>query len=152
MHSWMKWYHRSMCFILAWNLLSFDNVIMPWLSQLIVTAFVCSFQISAMNVCNHKASFTAWVSDTYSASVMDSVMMCCFFELQETVLLPMKNAYCYRLRYWRLMMEFLCPMFYCNIKDLIFFVLFYSVCPMQYARYMHVRVDAALVLVHMECD
>ena len=29
--SWMKWYCRSMCFVLAWNLLSFASAMAPWL-------------------------------------------------------------------------------------------------------------------------
>ena len=42
----MKWYQILICFVLTWNLLSFDNVIVPWLLQLMVIGLLIFMQIS----------------------------------------------------------------------------------------------------------
>ena len=88
----MKWYHILMCLVWAWNLLSFDYVIAPWLSQLSVTGLL-NPRISWTNVCKYIASFTAWVCAMYSASVLDNATIYCFFELQVMVPISMWNEY-----------------------------------------------------------
>jgi hypothetical protein len=40
----------------------------------------------------HIASFTTWVAAIYSASVVDRVIMDCFFELQDTAPPSMVNT------------------------------------------------------------
>ena len=47
--SWMKWYHRSMCFVLAWNLLSFASAMAPWLLHEMVSGFSSPPRISFIN-------------------------------------------------------------------------------------------------------
>ena len=49
-------------------------------------------EISLISLCIHIASLDAWVNTTYSALVLESVMMGCFLLLQFTVLEPMKYA------------------------------------------------------------
>ena len=89
----MKWYRMSICLVRAWNLLSLDNAIAPWLLQLIVNGASCKPRISFRKLRNHKASLAAWVCAIYSASVLDNAIMYCFFELQDTAPLPIWNEY-----------------------------------------------------------
>ena len=90
--SWMKWYQMSICLVHVWNLLSFDNTIAPWLSQLIVIGLT-NPRISWTNVCKYITSFTAWVCAMYSASVLDNTTIYCFLELQVTAPAPIWNEY-----------------------------------------------------------
>ena len=87
-----KWYQISMCLVHAWNLLSFDNAIALWLSQLIVIG-LSNPHIFWTNAHRYIASFTVWVCARYSASVLDNVIMYCFLELQVTAPTPMWNEY-----------------------------------------------------------
>ena len=87
-----KWYHILMCLVQVWNLLSFDNMIAPWLSQLSVTRLLNPW-ISWTNVCKYIASFAAWVWVMYSASVLNNTMIYCFFELQVMAPMPIWNKY-----------------------------------------------------------
>src|SRR5882724_6514833 len=89
---WMKWKHRSICFVLAWNWPSFDRAMADWLSQLSVIGEESGHVISPRNECNHRASFTVWVVATYSASVVDRATIDCFLELQLTAPLLMRKA------------------------------------------------------------
>ena len=89
--SQMKWYLRSMCFVHKWNLLSLANAIAPWLSHSMVSGpleFPC---ISLTKFQSQIASLAACVCTTYSASVLDSATMLCFFELQDIAPLPKWN-------------------------------------------------------------
>ena len=88
--SWMKWYHRSMCFVLAWNLLSFASAMAPWLSHEMVSGF-SSPQISFIELLSQIPSLAACICTTYSASVLDSNMTPCFFELHEITPTPKWN-------------------------------------------------------------
>ena len=81
----MKWKCRSICFVLAWNWLSFDRMMVDWLSQLSVIGEDSGHMISPRNKHNHRASFAAWVVAMYSASVVDRAMINCFLELQLTM-------------------------------------------------------------------
>ena len=90
--SWTKWYQISMCLVHVWNLLSFDNTITPWLSQLIAIG-LSNPHISWINACKYITSFAAWVCVTYSASVLNNVTMYCFLELQVMALVAMWNKY-----------------------------------------------------------
>ena len=56
--SQMKWYHRSMCFVLTWNLLSFASAMAPWLSHEMVSSF-SSPQISFMKLLSQIPSASA---------------------------------------------------------------------------------------------
>ena len=90
--SQIKWYWMSMCLVHAWNLLSFDNAIAPWLSQLIVIG-LSNPHISWTNVHKYITSFAAWVCAMYSASVLDNMTIYCFLELQVMAPMPIWNKY-----------------------------------------------------------
>ena len=80
-----------MCFVRAWNLLSFASAIAPWLSHKMVRGFSPPPRISLTKLFNHLASLVAWVCMMYLASVLKRVITCCFFELQDMVPTPKWN-------------------------------------------------------------
>ena len=90
--SWMKWYCISMCLVWVWSLLSFNNVIGPWLSQLSMTKLFYLWT-SWTNVHKYITSFTAWVWAMYSASVLNNTVIYCFFKLQVMAPMPIWNKY-----------------------------------------------------------
>ena len=82
--SQMKWYHRLMCSILTWNLLSFASMMAPWLLHEMVSGFSSPPQISFIKLLSQIPSLAACVCAMYSASVLDSNTTPCFLELQES--------------------------------------------------------------------
>src|SRR5277367_51819 len=89
----MKWKCTSMCLVRAWYVESLDSAMAPWLSQKIVVGPLRSAESSERSLRSHMASFAACVRPTYSDSVLERVMMGCFFELQDIAPLPIKKAY-----------------------------------------------------------
>ena len=87
----MKWYHRSMCFVLAWNLLSFASMMAPWLSHEMVSSFSSPPWISFIKLLSQIPSLATCVCMTYSASVLDSDTTPCFLELHEIAPTPKWN-------------------------------------------------------------
>ena len=81
----MKWYRISMCFVRAWNWPSLEwaRANADWLSSCMVTGSLIGWNNSKMNCQSHSASLAAYVSAIYSASVVESAMISCCFELQE---------------------------------------------------------------------
>ena len=75
--SQMKWYWISICLVWAWNLLSFDNTIAPWLSHFNVTS-LSNLLISPINVlpplqhvsvqCTPLQYLTMWWCIVFSSS------------------------------------------------------------------------------------
>ena len=90
--SWMKWYWMSICLVWVCNLLSLDNAITPWLSHFSMTS-LSNPLISPTNMCKYITSFVACICVMYSASVLNRVMMYCFFGPQVTAPVPMWNEY-----------------------------------------------------------
>ena len=74
-----------MCLVLTWNWLFLETKMANLLSQYTITGQVSGCVISTMKVLNHRASFMVCMVMRYSASVLESVIMGCFLELQETV-------------------------------------------------------------------
>ena len=87
----MKWYCRSMCFVLAWNLLSFASAMAPWLLHEMVSSFSSPPQISFIKLLSQIPSLAACVCAMYSASVLDNDTTPCFFELHEIAPMPKWN-------------------------------------------------------------
>ena len=92
-NSLIKWNLVSMCLVLLWNTLFFDNDMAELLSQKIVVGswWFCdkSFKILLIQTAWH----VALVAATYSASAEDRVTMGSFFEAHETTPIPKWNVY-----------------------------------------------------------
>ena len=88
----IKWKWTSICFVQAWKVESFDSRIAPWLSQKSVVGRLNEkiVESSERNLWIQRMSFEEWVRATYSASMLDKVMIGCFFELQDTIPPPIK--------------------------------------------------------------
>ena len=82
-----------MCFIHWCNLLSFDSMIAPWLSELSSIVSLGTSWISERKVCIHSPSFVACANAMYSDSVLDNAIIYCFFELHVTMPWPIWNEY-----------------------------------------------------------
>ena len=83
----IKWKLMSICLVQLWNVKSFESRIAPWLSQKSVVGieYEKTQENSERSLWIHKMSFEEWVSATYSASVLESVMIGCFLQLQDTI-------------------------------------------------------------------
>ena len=57
----MKWYHRLMCFVLAWNLLSFASTMAPWLLHEMVSSFSSPPWISLIKLLSQIPSLAACI-------------------------------------------------------------------------------------------
>ncbi|KAJ7193324.1 hypothetical protein GGX14DRAFT_577316 [Mycena pura] len=68
----------------AWPFVSFANDAAPILSQYITAGRSCGMRISSRNPYIHNACFAPRERATYSASVVDSATVDCFFDTQET--------------------------------------------------------------------
>ena len=79
--SLMKWYRTSICFVREWNLLSFDNAIASWLSQLIVICGSGTPRSSLTKVHSHSASFAVWAWAIYLALTVKRAMICLLFRV-----------------------------------------------------------------------
>ena len=82
--SCMKWYQISMCFVHAWNWLFLATAMADWLSQYKSIGLDRGCSTSARNIHIHIISLVAWVIATYSNLVMDSEIIACFLEFQDT--------------------------------------------------------------------
>ena len=76
---WIKWYLI---------LIFFANCIAELLSTNKVVEVVCFSCKSSRIFLSHTISFVCWVAATYSASVVESVGIVCFFDLQPEVDTP----------------------------------------------------------------
>src|SRR5882762_3018922 len=79
-----KWYRTSMCLVHAWYAGFFAMAIADWLSMSSVVGASCSSPNSESKVRSHTASFAACAPVMYSASMLESAVAPCFFELQLT--------------------------------------------------------------------
>ena len=75
----------------VWNLLSFVSVIMPWLSQFMISGSSGTEWSSHRKLHSHRPSLAVCICVMYSASVLDSATTCCFFELHKMAPAPMWN-------------------------------------------------------------
>ena len=82
----------SRCFVQVWNWSSLATVMANWLSQYRSIRFDKGRSISPRNMHIYIASLAAWVIVTYSDSMVDSKIITCFLEFQETAPPSMQNA------------------------------------------------------------
>ena len=83
----MKWYRKSICFVLAWNTGFLARCIALWLS-LKRTLFFCFKPNSSKKPFNQIISLVASVTATYSTSVVDNVTIFYKRETQLTAVEP----------------------------------------------------------------
>ena len=90
----MKWKWTSMRLVRPWKVKSLESRMAPWLSQnkLVGKEKEKIEENSVSSLWIQMMSFDEWVSATYSASVLDKVIIGCFFKLQETKPIPTKNV------------------------------------------------------------
>ena len=83
MCSWMKWWQMSICFDRAWNCEFSVNFIVAWLSTLMIVDPLGDIPSSVSNSQIQRHLWVVLLSTMYSASIVDSATVGCFFEYQE---------------------------------------------------------------------
>ena len=91
-NSLKKWYLIAMCFVLVSITRFFDIFIALVLSQYMTTRSLISTFIPSNNYLNQSMLEQFTTTATYSASTMDWDVQFYFFLVQDTIILPRKNA------------------------------------------------------------
>ena len=88
----IKWNRTSICLVHPWCAGFLEIAMVDWLSRHITVGLLCFSSQSSSILLNHTPWHAAVVAATYSTSIVESAVISCFFEPQDTAAVPYLNT------------------------------------------------------------